>query len=190
MSNLILIRHGQSEWNKQNRFTGWVNVDLSEKGITEANHAGELLKKNGLKFDKIFTSTLLRAQRTADLAKEVFGQEDLETIKDWRLNERHYGALQGLNKKETADKHGEEQVMIWRRSYKTKPPLLSEEEAVKFEPKCAGESLEDTVNRVIPYWNENILPAVKNGENILIAAHGNSLRALMKYLFEISEESI
>lgn len=190
MSEIVLIRHGQSEWNKQNRFTGWVNIDLSQQGIDEANHAGEVLKKNSYQFDLVFTSTLKRAQNTANIVKEVLGQKDLETIEDWRLNERHYGALQGLNKKETAEKHGDEQVLIWRRSYSTKPPLLDSEKAKEFDPVCSGESLEDTVNRVIPYWTENILKELKAGKKILIAAHGNSLRALMKYLFNISNEEI
>ena len=190
MSEVILIRHGQSLWNKENKFTGWVNVDLSEQGIKEATEAGEILKRHQYKFDLIFTSKLLRAQRTADIVKKELGQNEQASIENWRLNERHYGALQGLNKKETALKHGDEQVKIWRRSYSTRPPLLDEEQAKEFEPNCRGESLEDTVKRVIPYWEESILPELKNGKKILIAAHGNSLRALMKYLYSINDDEI
>jgi 2,3-bisphosphoglycerate-dependent phosphoglycerate mutase len=194
MKTLVLLRHGQSQWNLENIFTGWVNVDLSEKGIEEAKKAGQILKKHNFEFDHLYTSVLLRANRTAELTLAEMGISPKET-KDWRLNERHYGGLTGLNKKETAEKHGAEQVQIWRRSYTTRPPKLNEEEAKKIVegtdmPVCYGESLEDTVNRAIPYYKEEIAPKIKSGEKILIAAHGNSLRALMKHIFNISDDEI
>lgn len=190
MTPITLIRHGQSDWNKQNRFTGWVDVELSDLGKQEAQEAGKILLKHKIKLDMVFTSKLKRAQNTANIVKSILGLENLVNIEDYHLNERHYGALQGLDKNETTDKHGAEQVKIWRRSYDVRPPLLTAEEAKKFTPPCAGESLKDTVERVIPYFKEHILPELKNGKHILIAAHGNSLRALMKYLFRISDQEI
>lgn len=194
MKTLVLLRHGQSQWNLENRFTGWKNVDLTDKGIEEAKRSGELLKKHSFEFDKVFTSSLLRAQRTAQIAQEAMGT-NIETIKNWKLNERHYGGLTGLDKKETADKHGAEQVHIWRRSYDTPPPKLDEEAAQEIiagtdMPICYGESLKMTVDRVVPYWNEEIAPLVKEGKKLLIAAHGNSIRGLMKHIFQISDEEI
>lgn len=173
MPNLILVRHGQSEWNLQNRFTGWVDVDLTEKGESEANKAGELLK--GMDVDLLFTSVLKRAIRTADIICKVAGF-DLPTKRDQALNERHYGDLQGKNKAEIGEEFGAEQLHIWRRSYDTPPPN--------------GESLKDTRARVLPYYHEEIEPELKKGKNILIAAHGNSLRALVMHLEDISQEEI
>ena len=201
MHKIVLIRHGESAWNKENRFTGWQDVPLSEKGLAEARAAGELLKKEGYVFDKAFTSFLRRAIKTL---WSVLEETDLMWIpveKDWRLNERHYGALQGLNKSETAAKYGDEQVKIWRRSYDVRPPLLekSDERWPGHELRYAslsadelplGECLEDTVARVIPYWQERIVPELKAGKRIIIAAHGNSLRALVKYLDGVSKEEI
>ena len=201
MHKIVLIRHGESAWNKENRFTGWQDVPLSEKGLAEARAAGELLKKEGYVFDKAFTSFLRRAIKTL---WSVLEETDLMWIpveKDWRLNERHYGALQGLNKSETAAKYGDEQVKIWRRSYDVRPPLLekSDERWPGHEQRYAslsadelplGECLEDTVARVIPYWQKRIVPELKAGKRIIIAAHGNSLRALVKYLDGVSKEEI
>jgi 2,3-bisphosphoglycerate-dependent phosphoglycerate mutase len=174
MPQLILLRHGQSQWNLENRFTGWVDVDLSAKGEEEARTAGLRLK--GVRIDRVFTSALLRAQRTADLALAAAGAGTPPIERDQALNERHYGDLQGLNKAETAKKYGDEQVHIWRRSYDVNPP--------------GGESLKDTVARVMPYWQAKILPALKRGENVLVAAHGNSLRALTKELEGLSDDAI
>jgi len=177
MSNygeLILVRHGQSQWNLENRFTGWVDVPLSEAGIDEARHAGELLK--GYHFDQGFTSALIRAQETLRIILEVIGQTDLPVERDQALNERHYGDLQGLNKEETAKKFGDEQVHIWRRSYDIQPPN--------------GESLKDTRARVLPYYDKHILPLLKQGKKVLIVAHGNSLRSLVMQLDNISERNI
>jgi 2,3-bisphosphoglycerate-dependent phosphoglycerate mutase len=174
MSTLIIFRHGQSTWNLENKFTGWVDVALTEKGINEAKAAGEKLKP--YQFDKGFTSDLQRAQKTLDLALEVSGQSDLPIVKDKALNERMYGDLQGLDKTETAKKFGEEQVKIWRRSYDIAPPN--------------GESLKDTAERVIPYFEKEILPELKAGKNIVIAAHGNSLRALIMYLEKMTPAQI
>jgi 2,3-bisphosphoglycerate-dependent phosphoglycerate mutase len=174
MSYLIVLRHGQSQWNLENRFTGWVDIDLSEKGIEEAKEAGK--KLNGYKFDKAYTSDLIRAQRTLDIILDIIGQKDIPVEKDKALNERMYGDLQGLNKDELREKYGAEQVQIWRRSYATAPPN--------------GESLKDTAARVIPYWESKIVPDLKAGKNILISAHGNSLRALVMYLEKISEDDI
>ncbi len=176
MPKLVVIRHGQSEWNRENRFTGWVDVDLSEKGVEEARHAGELLK--GESFDILFTSVLQRAIRTAELALESAGIEDLPTIRDEALNERHYGDLQGLNKEETRQKHGAEQVHTWRRSFNARPP--GEE----------GESLKMTIDRVLPFYHRVIEPMLLDGKNVLIVAHGNSLRALSYHLDGHTEESI
>lgn len=173
-AKLVIVRHGQSEWNALNKFTGWVNVDLAPKGIAEAKEAGEKLK--GYKFDKGFTSALLRAQRTLKLALEVTGQTDLEVVENEALNERMYGDLQGMNKDEAREQFGEEQVHIWRRSFDTPPP--------------GGESLKGTADRVLPYFNEVIEPELKAGKTIIIAAHGNSLRALIMYLEKLSPEEI
>jgi 2,3-bisphosphoglycerate-dependent phosphoglycerate mutase len=173
-AKLVIVRHGQSEWNVQNKFTGWVNVDLAPKGIAEAKEAGEKLK--GYTFDKGFTSALLRAQRTLQLALEVSGQSDLDITENQALNERMYGDLQGMNKDEAREKFGEEQVHIWRRSFDTPPP--------------GGESLKGTADRVLPYYKEVIEPELKAGKSIIIAAHGNSLRALIMYLEKLSPEEI
>lgn len=174
MPNLVLIRHGQSQWNLENRFTGWVDIDLSEKGVAEAKAAGEKLK--GYKFDIAFTSALIRAQRTLDIILGIIGQEGIPVEKDKALNERMYGDLQGLNKDETREKYGAEQVHIWRRSYDVNPPN--------------GESLKDTAARVMPYFESKIMPELKAGKDILISAHGNSLRALIMYLEKLSKEEI
>lgn len=174
MAKLILLRHGQSVWNQENRFTGWVDVDLSEKGIEEAKRAGERLRS--LPVDRVFTSVLKRAIDTAAIALKVAGKEGLPTERDQALNERHYGDLQGLDKDETRKQHGAEQVHLWRRSYDVAPP--------------GGESLKDTCKRVLPYFHEKILPCLKKGENVLVAAHGNSLRALTMELERLSPEEI
>lgn len=196
---LVLIRHGESTWNKENRFTGWTDVDLSEKGLQEARDAGKLLKKEGYDFDLAHTSVLKRAIRTLHLALDEMDRLWLPVQKTWRLNERHYGALQGLNKSETAAKYGEQQVHIWRRSYDVLPPLLeeSDERHPAKDPRYAGqrdlpkgEALKHTVDRMLPYWNETIAPQVKAGKRVLIAAHGNSLRALVKHLDQMSEADI
>ncbi len=196
---LVLIRHGESTWNKENRFTGWTDVDLSEKGLQEARDAGKLLKKEGYDFDLAHTSVLKRAIRTLHLALDEMDRLWLPIQKTWRLNERHYGALQGLNKAETAAKYGEQQVHIWRRSYDVLPPLLEEndERHPAKDPRYAGqrdlpkgEALKHTVDRMLPYWNETIAPQVKAGKRVLIAAHGNSLRALVKHLDQMSEADI
>ena len=201
MINLILIRHGQSQWNLENRFTGWYDAELTEKGIKEAEKAGLLIKKLGLKFNYGFTSFQTRAIRTFDTILKSSGIKISNVTKAWQLNERHYGALQGLNKEETAKKHGEEQVMIWRRSYDTPPPPqnrkdpqhpVNSEIYKKIDPNLIpnSESLKDTYNRTVPYYLENIEPLLKKSENVLISAHGNSLRALCKKIFEISNEMI
>lgn len=201
MAKLVLIRHGQSEWNLSNRFTGWVDVDLSEKGVEEAKHAGELIKQAGLEFDQAYTSVLTRAIKTLHYVLEESGQLWIPEMKTWRLNERHYGALQGLNKKETADKYGADQVHIWRRSYDVLPPLLKatdEGSAAKdrryadLDPRIipGGENLKVTLERVIPFWEDHIAPDLLDGKNVVIAAHGNSLRALTKYIENISDADI
>jgi 2,3-bisphosphoglycerate-dependent phosphoglycerate mutase len=174
MSYLVILRHGQSQWNLENRFTGWVDIDLSEQGIREAQDAGEKLK--GYKFDKAYTSDLIRAQRTLSIILDIIGQTDIPIEKDKALNERMYGDLQGLNKDELREKFGAEQVQIWRRSYDVAPPN--------------GESLKDTAARVIPYWESKIVPDLKAGKNILVSAHGNSLRALVMYLEKLSGQEI
>ncbi len=201
MHTLVLLRHGQSRWNLENRFTGWTDVDLTEQGEAEARQAGKLLLDNGYAFNVAFTSVLKRAIRTLWLALEEMDQMWLPVHRHWRLNERHYGALQGLNKAETAKEHGEEQVQIWRRSFDTPPPELEESDP-RFpghEAKYAHidrrvlprtESLKDTIARFMPYWHDTIVPRIRIGETVLIAAHGNSLRALAKYLDEISDEEI
>lgn len=198
---LVLSRHGQSEWNLSNRFTGWVDVDLTEQGIKEATEAGKTLKAQGIEFDVAFTSYQKRAIKTLSLILENCDQLWLPTYKSWRLNERHYGALQGLNKAETAEKYGDEQVHIWRRSFDIAPPAIDKtseyypanDRRYKEIPDAeipVGESLKDTIARVLPYWDERIAPELKQGKNVLISAHGNSLRALIKYLLQISDEKI
>jgi len=200
MKKLVLIRHGESLWNKENRFTGWTDVDLSAHGVDEAREAGRLLAKEGYDFDFAFTSVLKRAIRTLNLALEEMDRLWLPVEKDWRLNERHYGALQGLNKAETAGKFGEEQVLVWRRSYDTPPPELAagDERDAAHDRRYAGlgaqvprtECLKDTVARVVPFWHERIAPRVAAGERVLVAAHGNSLRGLVKFLDAISDAEI
>ena len=201
MAKLVLIRHGQSEWNLSNQFTGWVDVDLSEKGVEEAKHAGQLVKQAGLEFDQAYTSVLTRAIKTLPYVLEESDQLWIPEMKTWRLNERHYGALQGLNKKETADKYGADQVHIWRRSYDVLPPLLKatdEGSAAKdrryadLDPRIipGGENLKVTLERVIPFWEDHIAPDLLAGKNVIIAAHGNSLRALTKYIENISDADI
>jgi 2,3-bisphosphoglycerate-dependent phosphoglycerate mutase len=201
MYKIVLIRHGESTWNKENKFTGWTDVDLSEKGVEEALKAGEQLKKDGFTFDLAYTSVLKRAIKTLWNVLNTMDQVWVPVIKSWKLNERHYGALQGLNKAETATKYGEEQVKIWRRSYDT-PPMSLEESDTRYPGKdirYAGltkkelpltECLKDTVERVVPYWENEICPQIKAGKKIIIAAHGNSLRALVKYLDNISDNEI
>lgn len=201
MYKIVLIRHGESAWNKENRFTGWQDVPLSEKGLAEAKAAGELLKKEGYTFDKAYTSVLRRAIGTLRCVLEELDLLWIPIEKSWRLNERHYGALQGLNKAETAAKYGDAQVKIWRRSYATRPPLLTKDDerwpgrdrryaSLTPDEVPLGECLADTVARVVPYWESTIAPDVKSGKRIIIAAHGNSLRALVKYLDNISENDI
>ncbi len=198
MHKLVLLRHGESDWNRENRFTGWTDVDLSPRGVEEAHAAGRLLRAEGHRFDLAFTSLLKRAVRTLWIALDELDQMWLAVEKSWRLNERHYGALQGLNKSETAAKYGEQQVLAWRRSYDTPPPALDLGDA-RFEgrdPRYAGievpraECLKDTVARVIPYWSSAVAPAVRAGRRVLVAAHGNSLRALVKHLDGISDEAV
>jgi 2,3-bisphosphoglycerate-dependent phosphoglycerate mutase len=198
MHKLVLLRHGESDWNRENRFTGWTDVDLSPKGIEEARAAGRALKSGGYRFDLAFTSVLKRAIRTLWIALEELDQMWLPVTKDWRLNERHYGNLQGLNKAEMAAKFGEKQVLVWRRSYDTPPPPLDKDDA-RYEardPRYAGvevprtECLKDTVARVLPYWTGTIAPTIGAGKRVLIAAHGNSLRALVKHLDDISDADI
>ena len=201
MIKLVLLRHGESTWNKENRFTGWTDVDLSERGREEAKAAGRLLRDGGYVFDVAFTSVLKRAIRTLGIALDELDQLWIPVTKNWRLNERHYGALQGLNKAETAAKHGDAQIKIWRRSYDIPPPPLTidDERYPAHDPRYAGldpkmlpltESLKDTVDRFLPYWHESIAPAIRSGKRVIIAAHGNSLRALVKYLDNVSEADI
>jgi 2,3-bisphosphoglycerate-dependent phosphoglycerate mutase len=201
MKRLVLLRHGESEWNKENRFTGWTDVPLSEKGMREALAAGRTLKREGYVFDVAYTSVLQRAIKTLWITLEEMDLMWIPEYRSWRLNERHYGALQGLNKAETAEKHGIEQVKLWRRSYDIPPPALTKDDArhPSKDPRYAGlkpaelpstESLKDTVARFLPYWHETIAPAVREGKRVLIAAHGNSLRALVKYLDNISDQAI
>src|SRR6195256_5388957 len=189
MHKLVLLRHGESTWNKENRFTGWTDVDLSEHGRAEAKEAGRLLREGGYVFDQAYTSVLKRAIRTLGIALDTLDQLYIPVTKDWRLNERHYGALQGLNKAETAAKHGDAQIKIWRRSYDIPPPPLTPDDPrhPSHDPRYAKvspsdlpltESLKDTVDRFLPYWHQTIVPAIKAGERVVIAAHGNSLRAL------------
>jgi 2,3-bisphosphoglycerate-dependent phosphoglycerate mutase len=198
MPKLVLLRHGESVWNRENRFTGWTDVDLSPKGIEEARAAGRLLREGGYDFDLAFTSVLKRAIRTLWIALDELDRMWLPAVKDWRLNERHYGDLQGLNKAEMAAKFGEPQVHVWRRSYDTPPPELSRDDE-RYEGRDARyagvpvprtECLKDTVARVLPYWNGTIAPAVRAGKRVLVAAHGNSLRALVKHLDGIGDAEI
>jgi 2,3-bisphosphoglycerate-dependent phosphoglycerate mutase len=198
MRKLVLLRHGESDWNRDNRFTGWTDVDLSAKGMDEAREGGKLLKAAGYTFDLAYTSMLKRAIRTLWIALDELGQMWLPVQKDWRLNERHYGDLQGLNKAEMAAKFGDQQVLIWRRSYDTPPPELkpSDPRYEGNDPRYAGikvpltECLKDTVERVVPYWESVIAPTVRAGKRVLVAAHGNSLRALVKHLDGISDDAI
>lgn len=201
MSKLVLLRHGESIWNQENRFTGWVDVDLSERGIAEAKKAGQLLKEQGYTFDIAFTSVLKRAIRTLWIVMDEMDMMWLPVQRSWRLNERHYGALQGLNKADMAAKFGEEQVLKWRRSYDIPPPALKESDQYYpgSDPRYhdldkkdlpLAECLKDTVNRFLPYWHQALAPAIKSGKRVIITAHGNSLRALVKYLDNISDEEI
>lgn len=201
MKKLVLIRHGESEWNKENRFTGWTDVELSQKGREEARQAGQLLKNQGYSFDKAYTSVLKRANHTLDGVLLELGETDIPVTRSWKLNERHYGALQGLNKAETAAKYGDEQVHEWRRSWDVRPPLLDSDDkrnpvldplykGVPADELPLGESLKDTVLRVVPFFESDIVPEIKAGKNVVIAAHGNSLRALVKFLDHISDDDI
>ena len=201
MTRLVLLRHGESVWNKENRFTGWTDVDLTDKGREEAREAGRLMAAEGYAFDVAYTSVLTRAIRTLWIALDEMQLLWLDMHKSWRLNERHYGALQGLNKAETAARHGEAQVKIWRRSYDIPPPPLSDDDArhpradrryENVDPRVlpASESLKDTLARVLPFWNDRIVPELLAGKNVLVVAHGNSLRAVVKMLDNVSEAAI
>jgi 2,3-bisphosphoglycerate-dependent phosphoglycerate mutase len=201
MKKLVLLRHGESTWNEENRFTGWTDVDLSKKGLEEAKNSGRLLRENGFVFDVAYTSVLKRAIRTLWIALDEMDQMWIPINLSWRLNERHYGALQGLNKAETAAIYGDEQVRIWRRSYDIRPPALTTQDdrypgsdprylSMAKEDIPLSECLQDTVTRFLPYWNETIAPALRSGQRVIIAAHGNSLRALVKYLDNISDGDI
>lgn len=201
MHKVVLLRHGESVWNRENRFTGWTDVDLSEKGRQEAVDAGRTLKQEGYVFDVAFTSVLKRAIRTLWIVMDEMDLMWIPVYRHWRLNERHYGALQGLNKAEMAERHGEDQVLIWRRSYDTRPPALekTDERYPGNDPRYRGlteaelpltECLKDTVERFVPYWRETIEPVIRSGQRVIISAHGNSLRALVKYLDHIPDEEI
>ena len=198
MPDLVLLRHGQSTWNLENRFTGWVDVDLSERGVAEAERAGRLIAEAGLEFDRAFTSVLTRAIRTGNMALRLSGQLWVPVEKDWRLNERHYGGLTGLDKAETTALHGEAQVHVWRRSYDVPPPPLAPGGAYDFaaDRRYAGapipdtESLKTTLERVLPYWDERIAPQLAEGRRLLVTAHGNSLRAIVKHLFAVADDAI
>jgi len=201
MYKLVLVRHGQSTWNLENRFTGWTDVGLTEQGVTEAHEAGRLLREEGYTFDVAYTSVLKRAIKTLWIVLEETELEWIPVIRAWQLNERHYGALQGLNKAEMALKFGEDQVHVWRRSYDVPPPALepTDERHPRFDPRYAGltpeqvpatESLKLTLERVLPYWHSTLAPAIKSGQRVLVVAHGNSLRAMVKYLDNISDEEI
>ncbi len=201
MKKLVLMRHGESQWNLENRFTGWVDVDLTEKGVGEAKRAGAVLKAEGYDFDLAYTSLLTRAIRTLWVTQEALDRRWIPVIKHWRLNERHYGSLQGLNKAETAKKYGDAQVLIWRRSYDTPPPALDASDAghpardVRYqsllpEELPQTECLKDTVERVVPYWQMEIAPQIRAGKRVIVAAHGNSLRALIKHLDHVSDDAI
>jgi 2,3-bisphosphoglycerate-dependent phosphoglycerate mutase len=201
MKYIVLLRHGESVWNRENRFTGWTDVDLTEKGIAEAIKAGELLKKEGFVFEKAYTSCLKRAVKTLNCVLDRMDLDWIPVEKSWRLNEKHYGALQGLNKSETAQQYGDEQVLAWRRSYDTAPPALdgndprSPRKEIRYKNIPENdipltESLKDTVNRILPYWKETIFPSLNQAGRILVTAHGNSLRGIIKYLKNISDEEI
>ena len=201
MIKLVLVRHGESEWNLENKFTGWTDVDLSVNGIREAKEAGIVLKEKNFTFDIAFTSVLKRAINTLNLILDEMNLEGIEVKKNWKLNERHYGALQGLNKKETADKYGEEKVLLWRRSASVRPPKLDVTDArypgndpkykdLKKEELPCCENLQDTIKRVIEYWNEEIKPQIKSGKKVIIVAHGNSLRGLIKYLDNMTDDEV
>lgn len=201
MLRLVLVRHGQSMWNLENKFTGWTDVELSERGINEAKSAGRILKEKGFTFDVAYTSVLKRAEDTLKFILEEMGEKNIKINRSWRLNERHYGALQGLNKEETKQKYGADQVLLWRRSNDVKPPKLEVTDErypgndekykdLKKEELPKTENLIDTINRVMVYWNSNIKKDLESGKNVIIVAHGNSLRALMKYLDNISDEDI
>ena len=201
MIKLVLVRHGQSMWNLENRFTGWTDVELSEQGIKEAKEAGKVLKEKGFGFDVAYTSVLKRANDTLGYILEELGEQDIPVKKSWRLNERHYGALQGLNKDETREKYGEEQVLLWRRSTDVRPPALSKDDErypgndskyseLKEEELPTTENLIDTIERVMVYWNSNIVKDLKAGKKVIIAAHGNSLRGLIKYLDNMTDEEV
>ena len=195
---LILLRHGESDWNAKNLFTGWVDVHLSEKGVAEAKRGGELLKEAGILPDVVHTSLLRRAITTANLALDEADRHWIPVKRDWRLNERHYGALQGKDKKQTLEEFGEEQFMLWRRSYDTPPPAieLGSEFSQDSDPRYAGqepvlsECLKDVLERALPYWESDVIPDLKSGKNVLVAAHGNSIRAIVKYLDDISDDDI
>ena len=201
MYKLVLLRHGESLWNLENRFTGWTDVGLTEKGVAEAKSSGQLLREKGFEFDLVYTSVLKRATLTMDICLKEMKINNVPIIYDWRLNERHYGALQGLNKAETAQKYGDGQVLIWRRSYDTPPPPLDidDERHPRFDERYknltetqlpAAECLKDTVDRFLPLWHDTIAPSVQSGKKVIIVAHGNSLRALVKYLDKITDEEI
>ena len=201
MKKLVLIRHGESQWNLENRFTGWVDVDLTAKGVDEAHRAGKLLRTEGYDFDLAYTSLLTRAIRTLWIAQEELDRRWIPVTKHWRLNERHYGSLQGLNKAETAKKYGEEQVLLWRRSYDIAPPPLDRNDSghpskdgrykhLLAEELPHAECLKDTVARVVPYWQMEIAPQILAGKRVIVAAHGNSLRALIKHLDHVADEAI
>ena len=201
MIKLVLVRHGQSMWNLENRFTGWTDVELSEQGIKEAKEAGKVLKEKGFGFDVAYTSVLKRANDTLGYILEELGEQDIPIKKSWRLNERHYGALQGLNKDETKEKYGEEQVLLWRRSTDVRPPALSKDDErypgndpkyseLKENELPTTENLIDTIERVMVYWNSDIVKDLEEGKRVIIAAHGNSLRGLIKYLDNITDEEI
>ena len=201
MYKLVLIRHGESTWNLENRFTGWTDVELTATGVEQARQAGRLLKEAGYEFDVAYTSVLKRAIHTLNHCLDTMDRDWLPVVKDWRLNERHYGGLQGLNKADMAKQYGDEQVLVWRRSYDTPPPALASDDprGQRQDPRYAGlapeqvpltECLKDTVARVLPFWNEAIAPAIRSGQRIVLAAHGNSIRALVKYLDNIGDDDI
>lgn len=197
----VLLRHAQSQWNLENRFSGWQDMDLSESGLEEARRAAALLKRGGMRFDRAFVSTLKRAARTLDIVLKELGQPDIVIERSWRLNERHYGALEGLNKQEIAAKYGPEQFRAWRRGFATRPPMLDPNDPrhPRHDPRYlgidpsllpAGESLEDTYHRVVPYWDQAVVPCLRQGENVLVVSHGNTLRALVKHLDGLSDEQV
>lgn len=201
MHKLVLIRHGESTWNLENRFTGWTDVDLTPTGIAQARQAGQLLREEGYEFDVAYTSVLKRAVRTLWHVQDEMDCTWLPVVKDWRLNERHYGALQGLNKADMARQYGDEQVLIWRRSYDTPPPALEADDprSERSDRRYAAlaphqvpltECLKDTVQRVVPFWNDTLAPAIRSGQRVVVAAHGNSIRALIKYLDNVADDAI